>query len=309
MQLAALALVALALPAHAKKGKQGKKMSQPEAPDGPSQQCRDDAGPPWGDDAEHFPGKRYHDGTPAVAEGACPPALAAACADKGKKAAYLDGPLDCGGKGWFCRIMPQAGWANPDFGDVNFAHCNASDADERDDDGHCHGSDADDAYGWWIRDHWFRGYAGRLTCACDWGALEGLANRCDFRRHVNQGSDLENCRDANEEKEDGSRLEGYEDGCEAHEDTPFVDPCEDDPDSCWTVTSFADPESVGGEGGDEDEDEGDCEDDEDWRRAKNGKKKKKQDCGWVAKKRTSKRCKTKDKYGVKAKDACECACK
>ena len=62
------------------------------------------------------------------------------------QAALLDGPLDCGAKGWFCRIMPQPGWRNPDFVDYNFAHCNETDADYRDDNGHCHGSDTDDTY-------------------------------------------------------------------------------------------------------------------------------------------------------------------
>ena len=38
----------------------------------------------------------------------------------------------------------------------SFAHCNATDADERDDDGHCHGSSDDSTFGWWVRDHWFR---------------------------------------------------------------------------------------------------------------------------------------------------------
>ena len=113
--------------------------------------------------------------------------------------------------------MPQSGWRNPDFTDYNFAHCNETDADERDDNGHCHGSDADDTYGWWTRDHWWRGYAGALTCTCNWKATEGLVNRCDFRRHVDQGRDLRNCRDANEDH--GLSYEGT---CEAH--PVFFDP-------------------------------------------------------------------------------------
>merc|ERR1712185_141181 len=45
------------------------------APDGPSQQCEDDAGPPWEDDPTS---RRYHDGTPAtpvLADGTCPDPL------------------------------------------------------------------------------------------------------------------------------------------------------------------------------------------------------------------------------------------
>ena len=102
-------------------------------PEAPAQHCRHDAGPPWADDEENFGNKAYFDGSPAAAKGDCPAPLAAACSAKGKKAAFLDGPVDCGGKGWFCRILPQAGWRNPDFDDNNFAHCNARDADERDD--------------------------------------------------------------------------------------------------------------------------------------------------------------------------------
>eukprot|EP00966_Prymnesium_polylepis_P318335 7352443-Prymnesium_polylepis.1 len=43
--------------------------------------------------------------------------------------------------------MEQPGWVNPQFNDNNFAHCNSSTADQRDNDGHCHGSDNDSTYG------------------------------------------------------------------------------------------------------------------------------------------------------------------
>jgi len=127
------------------------KDSKIRSPEAPSQQCADDAGAPWVDDK---PGKAYYADSPALPL-SCPPPLAAACETKGIKAALLDGPLDCGGKGWFCRIMPQPGWRNPDFVDYNFAHCNETDADYRDDNGHCHGSDTDDtaaAAATWIVD-------------------------------------------------------------------------------------------------------------------------------------------------------------
>jgi hypothetical protein len=214
------------------------------SPEGPSQFCRHDAGPPWADDAEHFPGGRYHDASPAaplLAPGSeCPAPLTAACSRKGAKAAHLDGPVDCGGRGWFCRSLKQRQWVPAGgFRDANFAHCNVSDADERDDDGHCHGSSADDTYGWWVRDHWFRGYAGTLHCCCDWRATAGLVNRCDYRRHVDE-ADVGSCRDANER-----HGLGYEDGCAAHASVPFVDPLDSGAlAECWSVASFADPESV-----------------------------------------------------------------
>merc|ERR1712190_693821 len=151
------------------------------------------------DDGENFPNKRYHDGTPAQPVlqdgGKCPSPLQNACNAKPKKAAFLEGPVDCNGDGWFCRIIEQPDWYNRDFQDHNFGHCNRSNADYFVGDGHCHGSDADDVYGWWVRDHWFRGYAGTLLCCCGWGEpMFGVVNQCDYRKHVNR-RDLDRCRD------------------------------------------------------------------------------------------------------------------
>ena len=127
-----------------------------------SQQCRDDAGPPFQDDAETFGGKKYHEGKPAKAVGDCPDPLKGACATKSKTAAFLEGPISCGTKGWFCRILEQPGWpAVALTSDVNFGYCNTTEGFEDagfDRSGHCHGSDSDDTFYWWVRDHWFRGY-------------------------------------------------------------------------------------------------------------------------------------------------------
>jgi hypothetical protein len=216
------------------------------APEGPSQQCADDAGPPWVDDVEHFGVHGdYFDASPASVVGDgddCPAPLATACAAKGKRAAFLAGPIDCDEKGWFCRIARQDGFVPSDgFRDSNYAHCNRTDADESDADGHCHGSDSDSTYGWWVRDHWFRGYAGLLTCCCDWRSLKGLTNRCDYRRPVAIGEDLETCRDANEDH--GMSYEGT---CAAYADVAFDDPAlRHDGASCWSVSKFADPEAAG----------------------------------------------------------------
>jgi len=190
------------------------------------------------DDHETYPaGTRYHTGTPAFGA-SCTPPISAACSSKGALAGHLDGAVDCGGLGWFCRIMEQPGWVNPQFNDNNFAHCNSSTADQRDNDGHCHGSDNDSTYGWWVRDHWFRGYAGTLHCCCDWTLTRGLVNRCDYRKYVSP-SELDSCRDANEEHNNG-----YEDGCDTHASVPFRDPLVHDPTKCWSVFNFADPSSV-----------------------------------------------------------------
>ena len=124
--------------------------------------------------------------------------------------------MDCGGRGWFCRILPDDTHdVNNMQGDYNFNHCNRT--EYGDIDGHCHGSDYDDVFYWWVRDHWHRNYAGRLHCCCDWQATKGVVNRCDYRRPV-APSEAGQCRDANE----GHGL-GYEEGCEAHSSTPFVD--------------------------------------------------------------------------------------
>ncbi|EGB08946.1 hypothetical protein AURANDRAFT_63479 [Aureococcus anophagefferens] len=104
--------------------------------------------------------------------------------------------------------------------------------------GHCHGSTDDATYGWWIRDHWFRGYAGSLFCCCDWERTKGVVSRCDYRMPVTDvgdggAYDLETCRDANED-----HGYGYEGRCKS-EYEPFDDPL-DSTDQCWALTSFAD---------------------------------------------------------------------
>ena len=126
-----------------------------------SQQCRDDAGPPFLDDEETFgPGGKYHDGSAAypqlLEDGSCAKPLQGACASRDdKKTAYLEGPIDCGNKGWYCRIYndEENGWANINLvGDYNFGNCNSTSSFEDagyDQDGHCHGSSVDNTYYWW----------------------------------------------------------------------------------------------------------------------------------------------------------------
>lgn len=219
------------------------------SPLGPAQYTQNDNGPPWTDDGEYFPGKHYYEGSPAtpiLRDGQCSSPLHEACETRGVLTAHLDGPVNCGGNGWFCRLTEQPGFINPDGleTDLNFAHCNATDADYRDNDGHCHGSNDDSTYGWWVRDHWFRGYASKMECCCDWGAVRGLTNRCDMRRFVPEEMAGE-CRDANEDHPDVYPNGNFEDGCATHEDIPFYDPLYDDSaDQCWTVEYFADPLSV-----------------------------------------------------------------
>lgn len=212
--------------------------SSQDVPAGPNQHCRDDAGPAWGDLEKPYFLKTP--ATPVLNNGACPSPLAEACADKGIKYAHLASVPQCGGKGWFCRIMDQPGWENKEYGDRNFEHCNVTEADEKDQGGHCHGSDTDNVYGWWVRDHWMRGYPGTLHCCCDWGAVKGVVNRCDYRKPITSASAQRNCRDANEEHN-----KGYEGSCGAYKKShPFNDPVDSNPDQCWTVVNFANPESI-----------------------------------------------------------------
>jgi len=255
-----------------------------------SQQCRDDAGPPFMDDE---PGVRYHDGSSAVPilqDGACAPKMVKACAKSpSNKAAYLEGPLDCGDKGWYCRIMPDPeNWDPLSLtGDVNFGHCNSTDAFDDagyDQDGHCHGSSHDSTYYWWIRDHWHRQYNGNLRCCCGWflgSSLQPMyerriGNRCDYRREVEKTENLDDCRDANEEHgksfDDTNTNDGNDQkyGCDpSFKKTQINKPIPEDDSLCWEIRKFGYVEGDnggggGGGGGDEnsDEDEDDDEDDD-----------------------------------------------
>ena len=217
-----------------------------------NQQCRDDAGPPFLDDEETF-GRNgfYHDksaAAPVLQDGKCAKPLEQACRDRPTiKTAYMEGPIDCGNQGWYCRIMPDDNWPPENLiADLNFGHCNTTDGFEDagyDRDGHCHGSSVDNTYYWWVRDHFHRGYNGHLRCCCGWyeGTSETpmyqrrIANRCDYRRLVTETENLDNCRDANEEHN-----LGFDDiGCDpAYESSQLNKPIPENDDICWEVTRF-----------------------------------------------------------------------
>jgi len=235
-----------------------------------SQQCRDDAGPPYEDDAEQFgPNGFYHDNhaaSPVLIDGNCAKPLQEACNQRPTyKTAYLEGPIDCGNNGWYCRIMPDPDWpAENLIGDLNFGHCNTTEAFEDagyDQDGHCHGSDVDSTYYWWIRDHFHRGYNGRLRCCCGWyedtseTPMYGrrIANRCDYRRLVTQSEDLNNCRDANED-----HGLGFDDiGCDPnYESSQLNEPIPENDDICWEIQKFGYSEQGNNDNGDQEVDEG-----------------------------------------------------
>lgn len=217
-----------------------------------NQQCLDDAGSPFPDDAETYGTNGfYHDKSaayPVLQDGKCPAPLEQACEDRPTyKAAFLEGPIDCGDNGWYCRIIPDDNWPPINLiADLNFGHCNTTQAFEDagyDKDGHCHGSSVDSTYYWWVRDHFFRQYNGRLRCCCGWyedTSLEPLygrriANRCDYRRLVTQTENLAECRDANE----GHGL-GFDDiGCDpAFKDSQLNKPIPEDDSICWEVQRF-----------------------------------------------------------------------
>eukprot|EP00586_Coscinodiscus_wailesii_P013061 CAMPEP_0172501762 /NCGR_PEP_ID=MMETSP1066-20121228/153256_1 /TAXON_ID=671091 /ORGANISM="Coscinodiscus wailesii, Strain CCMP2513" /LENGTH=253 /DNA_ID=CAMNT_0013276731 /DNA_START=53 /DNA_END=810 /DNA_ORIENTATION=- len=221
-----------------------------------NQQCRDDAGPTYTDDEEAFgPNGKYHDKNSAAIpvlrdDGKCAPPLQSACQSRPNvRTAYLEGPISCGNRGWYCRIMPDdpAIWPPVALtGDLNFGHCNTTAAFEDagyDRDGHCHGSSVDSTYYWWVRDHWHRGYNGNLRCCCGWkdGSSTPLysrriANRCDYRRLVTETENLEECRDANEDHN-----MGFDDiGCDAakYEASQLGKPIPEDDSICWEVRKF-----------------------------------------------------------------------
>lgn len=217
-----------------------------------NQQCRDDAGPPYLDDE---PGVKYHEGSGAwpvlTEDGECAEPLRDACASRpDPKTAYLEGPISCGGNGWYCRIFNDEanGWPNIGLNsDVNFGQCNTTEAFEGygfDQDGHCHGSSYDNTYYWWIRDHWHRQYNGRVRCCCGWytggtqPVTQGrIANRCDYRRLVTPDEDVSRCRDANEDH--GLGFEGVgEAGCDVQYTSQIGSPLPEDDSVCWEIQRF-----------------------------------------------------------------------
>jgi len=192
-------------------------------------------------------GNRYHDGSPAVAvlngNGSCPDPLEAACSTKEPTAAFLEDPIDCGDQGWYCRILEEPGWDPVNLvGDFNFGYYNTTEGfaeKEYDQSGHCHGSDRDETYYWWVRDHWFRQYNGRVRCCCGWDDLsEGrVANRCDFRKLLTPDEDVNECRDTNEEG-----VTPYEGGCErSNNPTQLNVPIPEDDAKCWEIQKFGEP--------------------------------------------------------------------
>mmetsp|Transcript_38960 Transcript_38960/g.93324 ORF Transcript_38960/g.93324 Transcript_38960/m.93324 type:complete len:367 (-) Transcript_38960:175-1275(-) len=213
-----------------------------------SQQCADDAGPPYMDDE---PGTYYHAGSaayPVLNDRECAEPLKDACAQRPDfKTAYLEGPISCGNNGWYCRIFDDSanGWPTANLvPDLNFGQCNSVASFEDagyDRDGHCHGSSDDSTYYWWIRDHWFRGYNGKVRCCCGWyeGGSQPLyggriANRCDYRRLVVDEQDASTCRDANEDHN-----LGFDDiGCNQQYRDQIGSPIPEDDAVCWEIERF-----------------------------------------------------------------------
>jgi len=218
--------------------------AQEETPDFPAytQQCEDDAGPPWVDDLDTFgQGKYYWSDSFAQGvmnqDGSCPAPIAAACESRSTPLqAFLEGPISCSA-GWYCRILPQEthGKGSALDSDFNFMHCDQPITEETftDISGHCHGGSDPTTFYWWVRDHWHRGYAGRLKCCCDWPP-RGIANRCDYRAMIPQGM-ADQCRDANEEHTGpGSGMSyGFEEGCP--ENNVYTEPADD---KCWEILNF-----------------------------------------------------------------------
>ena len=142
-----------------------------------SQQCDRDEGPRVENDAETFGvGIKYHTNSPAspvlLANGECADPLKSACSLRNDpRLAYMEGPIDCGGNGFFCTVVEQDDWDPRELLDnLNFGYCNTTEAfdanNDYQEDGHCHGSDDDSAYYWVLRDHWFRQYVRAFGTLC-----------------------------------------------------------------------------------------------------------------------------------------------
>ncbi|KAL3939521.1 MAG: hypothetical protein SGBAC_005771 [Bacillariaceae sp.] len=223
-----------------------------------SQQCDRDEGPRVENDAETFgtSAKYHHDSqaSPVLqSNGECADPLKGACSIRNDpKLAYMEGPIDCGGNGFFCTVVEQEDWEPRELLDnLNFGYCNrteAFDGTEFQEDGHCHGSDDDSAYYWVLRDHWFRQYNGRLRCCCDWDQgddplTDGIfTNRCDFRRLVPQRQEGD-CRNANK------AVKNFEDGCDPGVEAEQIgNPVPENDAVCWEVLNFGQPKPVFAEG-------------------------------------------------------------
>jgi len=225
-----------------------------------NQNCEDDAGPRWLDDSEHFGNGFYWSSSDAKTvlnqDGTCPGPIAGACQTRANPLqAALEGPISCPTGGWFCRIFPDSNHGGNSrqglMGDSNYGDCNVNSPNweetNHDQSGHCHGSNEPSTFYWWVRDHWHRGYAGRLKCCCsapgsknNWEPA-GVVNRCDYRAKVTVGAD--NCRDANEDHDGGRMgsgfLYGFEDGCPKNGDLLDFDKIYEPADEmCWEVLNF-----------------------------------------------------------------------
>lgn len=193
-------------------------------------------------------------------DGSCPSPLAEACIQKEGETkeqahvrAYMEGPPNCGDKGFFCRILQDpagrggmtGGPGDVFVGNENFGYCVDRAVDRRIDwnnlgrqpnnnDGHCHGSDVDEVYIGVLYDHYYRPYRGTLTCCCglekrdennDWTPAKEYISRCDYRG------------------ENGNNAaENFERGC-GTDMTAFHGPDEfpDKENMCWTMKNYGRP--------------------------------------------------------------------
>ena len=246
-----------------------------------NQQCRDDAGPPFLDDSETFGNRKYHNGKPAFAVGDCPDPLKGACATKPKTEAFLEGPIDCGGKGWFCRILEEPDWPNIMLNtDVNFGYCNTTEGFNDagfDRSGHCHGSDSDETFYWWVRDHWHRQYVrpSLFSSLCHYRTTffvclflsmnshffshlllsierqNGRLRCCCGWDDVNLGTIVNRCdhrrlvtQEENLENCRDANEEGvspYNGGCDPNNSPTLNFPIPEDDSKCWEVQKFGEP--------------------------------------------------------------------
>eukprot|EP00873_Tetraselmis_striata_P042223 jgi/Tetstr1/462487/TSEL_007478.t1 len=161
-------------------------------------------------------------GAPVACSDAGP--LAQACEDKletynndaamALAAATMEGPIDCGGRGFFCRMKKDEYFSGTPYDQLynnyNYGYCMDTRVENPDnnfpgnfddperDDGHCHGSNLDSVYHDVLEDHYHRIYRGTLECCCGaevtpsnadgypedrdaWKPAPNFIYRCDYR--------------------------------------------------------------------------------------------------------------------------------
>lgn len=194
-------------------------------------------------------------------DSSCPGPLAPACetyveeglsAEDAALKAFMEGPVDCGGLGFFCLMSQDpagvdggmTGTPGDQFiNNRNVGFCVDRDEDRQinwndlsrqpnNNDAHCHGSEFDTSYEGVLNDHYYRPYRGTITCCCGlqnddedgkWAPAKDYISRCDYRG--------ETANDA---------AKNFERGC-GRDMFDFIPKDAFPNEKCWTLDNFGYP--------------------------------------------------------------------